>query len=357
MERVSLTLNELKANQKTGEGPRTLEEKRRLAREKELEEERRAKQEARDNITFKDYFDTCYYPNAQTSKKPGSALREKQHCQFWLNPAIGNIPIRQIKPLHLERVKKNLLSARKPRSPRTIQYVFATFRQVWNMARRDGYVEGDSPSKSVKTPRINNAKLRYLSHEEAGLLLNELEGRSKQLYDMALLSLHTGMRYGELCELTWKNVNIEQGFINVRDAKGKDRTVFLTDDTTTMLTRLKAGKDREPESFVFLDRNGNQIVQVSNAFDRAANGVKLNEGITDKRYRVTFHTLRHTFASWHAINGTDLYTLQKLMGHSTPLMTQRYAHLSNTALRDAARNFERALRKPEPQAEVIPLPA
>jgi hypothetical protein len=78
LQEVNRILTELKANQKTGEDPRTLAEKRRLARERELEAERRAKQEARNKITFKAYFETVYYPVSETSKKLEFARKEDE---------------------------------------------------------------------------------------------------------------------------------------------------------------------------------------------------------------------------------------------------------------------------------------
>ena len=64
---------------------------------------------------------------------------------------------------------------------------------------------------------------------------------------------------------------------------------------------------------------------------------KLNEGITDPRDKVVFHTLRHTFASWLVQAGVPLYTVQRLMGHKSIVMTQRYAHLAPDQGAEAAR--------------------
>jgi site-specific recombinase XerD len=68
-----------------------------------------------------------------------------------------------------------------------------------------------------------------------------------------------------------------------------------------------------------------------------------NAGVTDRRQRVVFHTLRHTFASWLVQNGTDLYTVSKLLGHSDISMTQRYSHLSDDTLQRAVKNLEKAI--------------
>ena len=74
--------------------------------------------------------------------------------------------------------------------------------------------------------------------------------------------------------------------------------------------------------------NGGTIQEVSDTFERVVDSLGLNKGITDRRQRVTFYTLRHTFASWLALEGVTILTIQKLMRHSNIQMTMRYAHLS-----------------------------
>lgn len=102
---------------------------------------------------------------------------------------------------------------------------------------------------------------------------------------------------------------------------------------------------------VFPSKDGTKRRWVSDTFERTVRELglnntgeikKLTDGsevpveITDARQRVVFHSLRHTFASWLVQNGTPLYTVAKLMGHSTLEMTQRYSHLAPDTLKKAA---------------------
>jgi site-specific recombinase XerD len=73
----------------------------------------------------------------------------------------------------------------------------------------------------------------------------------------------------------------------------------------------------------------------------------LNKGIEDKRQRVVFHTLRHTYASWLVENGVDLYTVKELMGHKNLAMTERYSHLGQNTLKAAVQKLERAISRPK----------
>jgi integrase len=102
-----------------------------------------------------------------------------------------------------------------------------------------------------------------------------------------------------------------------------------------MLTRRKEEAPNR-NSLIFKSRDGEKIKEVSNAFDRAIEKLKFNEGVKDPRDIAVFHTTRHTFASWSAMSGTHLATLQKLMGHKKIEMTLRYAHLCPSHEREAA---------------------
>ncbi|WP_320045167.1 tyrosine-type recombinase/integrase [uncultured Desulfobacter sp.] len=329
-------INEFKHNAKTGSGPISLKEER---QEREAEKQAQIEQQEqheKDNQTFQDFYLESYLPNVKRHKKPDTVKNEDSIFRKWINPEVGHLPFNKIKPFNLEKIKKNMIDSES--SPRSVQYCFAIFRQVWNTAALNEIATGFSPTKYVKIPKVENKRERFLTQEEANSLLEELENRSKQVHDMALLSLHTGCRAGEVFSLTWGVVDFENRSLMIRDAKGKPRHVFLTEQTYNMLKK-RHHQQKNPE-LVFKDRKGNQIKSISNCFDRAIKKLELNNAVTDRRDKATFHTLRHTFASWHVQNGTDLYHLKELMGHSTIQLTERYSHLRPDGLKLATKLFE-----------------
>jgi integrase len=153
---------------------------------------------------------------------------------------------------------------------------------------------------------------------------------------MALFSLHTGARAGEVFSLTWGDTDPFTGTALLRDTKSnKNRHLYFTDEVRKMLIRKKMAGLRKTD-LVFPDRNGNKVVQISDTFNRVVDELKFNEDVTDRRNRVTFHTLRHTYASMLVQAGVDIYHVKELLGHSSIALTERYAHLSDSSLKQAA---------------------
>jgi integrase len=93
---------------------------------------------------------------------------------------------------------------------------------------------------------------------------------------------------------------------------------------------------QKPEDLIFPGPGGKPFRQIPRVFNRVVDRLGFNSGITDRRERVTFHTLRHTAASLGIQAGVDLYTVKEVLGHSTIALTERYSHLANRALKEAA---------------------
>jgi integrase len=336
--KAAAILSELKANATVGTGPRTLTEKRELREQAEAEEFKCDQEEKAKNITFGEIFTERYYPQVQHNRRsPQSVEREGNLFRIWIAPVIGARPIREIMPLHLEKIKKEMVKA--GRAARSIQYCLAVVRQVFNYANMNNLFVGKNPagaSGGVKRPKVDNRRTRFLTRKEAADLLGELAKRSSTLHDMALFSLYTGSRAGEVFNLKWSDVDLSQGVAMLKETKsGKNRAVFLTDEVKVMLAHRRP-KDAQVGSLVFLGRDGVKIQRISKSFERAVDALKFNDGIKDSRQRVTFHTLRHTFASWLAMDGINPFHLKELLGHSDLKLTERYSHLSESALKAAA---------------------
>jgi len=259
-------------------------------------------------------------------------INELSRYNLHLSPRFGDSPLKEIKPLDLETFKQELLA--KGLASKTAHHVLCLIRAIYNKMKEWGIYNGPIPTEKIKMPKIDNARVRYLTVEEADRLLAYLKPRSLTWWRMASISLNTGLRLGEILALTYGDLDLAAGVIHVRDAKAGTRMAHMNTTMKILFSEMPPG---QPSSLLFPSKDGKKRtgLDISKTFARAINGLKLNENVTDARQKVVFHTLRHTFASWLAIEGVPLYTISELMGHATLEMTKRYAHLCPDSKREA----------------------
>ena len=339
-------LKEIRENIKIGDGPQSLKERRAgLAKRREREQIERARID-RESVTFGAFFTDTYLPWATVHKAVNSIKTEQTLFNGWIKRFIGNIPLREVAQTDIERLKKSMLDAK--RAVKTVHLTLAVIRQVYNYAKSQNLYSGDTPVARVKLPKVDNAKLRYLMPEEIGRLLTAFEA-DVDSHDQALLSVNCGLRFSETATLKWEDINYYTGTLAIRDAKTGSRTAFMNDTVEAM---LRGRQDGRTTGLVFPDENGNRHTRASWTFQRVANGL-FNEGVKDRRLRVSFHTLRHSFGTAVYNNSGDLYLTQKALGHKTLLMAERYAKMSEPRLREAFQAVGDVLKNGTKQAEQV----
>lgn len=263
------------------------------------------------------------------------ALKDKANitilAEKYVLPRFKNKAMNSITPLDLDRMKMEMLGA--GRSPQTVKHALGLIRRVFRKALAWGIYYGPIPTAAVQMPKIDSARMRYLTKEEASMLLETLRSVSLLWHDIALLSLHTGMRLNELLGLRCRQIDMVSGIIDVIEAKPGTYTAYLSDAAMKMLAG-RMGND--PSALVFPSpRNGGKMTRAGKPFLKSVVTCKFNEGVANDRYTVVFHTLRHTFASWLVQKGVSLSEVAELMGHSSTRMTERYAKLSPKSKRIA----------------------
>lgn len=356
-----------KANVKDGTGARSPKEKRQIASEKEAQLKKEAERKAKEAVTFGAFFTDTYLPAAKLDKKESSIKREESLFEKWLKPVIGNIPLRSIAPLNLEKIKQNM--AAKGRSPASIVYGLAVTRQVLHFARDKKVItmvpviftrrtqnRGDAVAAGkVVLPKVDNERRRYLSPVEAEKLLAALKEKSQDVHDMTLLGLHGGLRFSEIASLTWGDIDLREGKLTIRNAKSTAgaREVFLTAKARQMLAARQQGKANE---LVFQNRDGGKYDRVSHTFWRVVKDLGLNKNVEDRKDKVVFHSTRHSYGTALYNATRDLYVVQRGMGHSQISQTARYSKVQRQTLKDAAKAVERAFKvKAERKGKVIRL--
>lgn len=240
-----------------------------------------------------------------------------------LEPAFGSKEPVDILPLDVRRVKNKLL---KKKSAQTVQHVLELLRRLINFGVNNKLCEGID--FKIEMPKVDNETTEDLTPEQLQALLKAIdEDEHLQAGAIMKMALYTGMRRGEIFKLKWKHINFERGIINIKDPKGgPDQRIPLNDAARAHLNgRPKTNR------YVFPSPKGGHWKNIR----KPVNKIKKAAGLP-KDFRA-IHGLRHVYASMLASSGqVDMYHLQKLLTHKSPVMTQRYAHLRDEALKKAS---------------------
>jgi integrase len=242
-----------------------------------------------------------------------------------IEPNFGSKEPKDIMPLDVKRVENRLL---KTHSPQMVKHVLKHLRLLCNFGKKNGLCPG--LSFTIEMPAVDNETTEDLTPEQMGRLLKAIEADNHpHAGPMMLMALYTGMRRGEMFRLEWRDLDFTTGFILLRDPKGgRDQKIPMNEPARNLLS---SHLRRRGSPYVFPGRAGQQRTRI----DKAVNVIKKAAKLP-KNFRA-LHGLRHVFASTLASSGqVDLYTLQKLLTHKTPGLTQRYSHLRDSALKRAS---------------------
>lgn len=325
-----------------------------IAAELAIEIEREKQEELQANMTISQLWEDVYLPAAQQAKKPRTVGSEEALYKKWIEKPLGKKRITDLLPLDFSRLSKRIISS--GRSPRTVHYVASIILQMWNVAFDNKLVNIQPPRrKTLNLPAIDNERTRAFTLEEAQQFLDALQDRSQLWHDISLLSLLTGMRASEIYKLKLRDIDIERALLYLRTPK-KSRSQHLQisdaakEHIQFMLTQRKELIDERPEcntELLVFSKSGGQIQEVSDTVQRTIDELGLNDSV-EKKDRLTFHSLRHTTATWLLEQGEDIYRVSKLLRHTTVRMTeQRYAHISNDTIKRTADTIGEVLKKTE----------
>ncbi|WP_321403464.1 site-specific integrase [Maridesulfovibrio sp.] len=247
----------------------------------------------------------------------------------YLKDGFGNMETAELRTIEIDRLRSDLL---KKLSPQTTKHVLALLKRIVNFSIKKGLCAAPDPRLlHFEMPKIDNVKTESMTSKQLKAFWQALDEEEDQnAASLIRLALATGMRRGALFALKWEDVDFEERFITLRGEaakKGKTEKIPMAQLAYDILKQV----DQVESEYVFPGHDGGKRKE----FVRIARRVRDKAGLP-KDFR-PLHGLRHTFASLLASSGkVDLYTLQKLLSHGSPQMTQRYAHLADEALRRAA---------------------
>lgn len=224
----------------------------------------------------------------------------------------GDVPLVNILPQTIESYKASRQGFVKEA---TINRELAVLKTMFSKAIRWGYAHRN-PVKEVSLFKEERTPIRILTAEERRKLM---EASPDFLRPIILMALKTGMRQGEILSLRWKEVDLAHDTISVTHTKAKKLRQI------PMHPALKETLESLPRTsvYVFCNKLGDKFHQngvVRDAYDKLKTDIGMPE--------LTFHALRHNFASELIAKGADIRTVQEYMGHSSLRMLQRYAHVN-----------------------------
>jgi len=267
----------------------------------------------------------------QANRRPRSVVRHEMAYRA-LQPFFTGHRLADINPFLIEKYKR--LRKEAGRSDVTINRELAFLKNLFTMAVKWGKAS-ENPVSHVRFFREDNGRTRFLTEEEEARLMSAC---SLSLRPLVITGLHTGFRKSELLALRWEHVDFRHHLITVEAAyakNGETRSIPMTATLTETLRALKG--EAKPSAPVFLAHTGTPYQHIAKVFGAACR----RAGLTD----VTFHDLRHTFASRLVMAGVDLPTVQALLGHKTIAMTMRYTHLAPGHKRTAITVLDRVQEK------------
>lgn len=266
-----------------------------------------------------------------------------------IGPYLGELYISDLTTERMQEYIHFLLNGtnkKRPLAPKTVRDTITVIKQILRFAKGMG---AEAPCDfSALSVRMEKVELRVFSPSEYQRLINYL-GQSDQLVDAGiLLALFTGLRIGEICALTWENINIEEKYIIVRYTmqRVQDKSEKATRRTRVVISTPKSYASKrvipipnflasyiakfytEDKAF-FLTGKCNRFFEprnLENHFKRLLAALQIE--------KASFHALRHTFATRCVESQFDVKSLSEILGHSSVTITlNRYVHPSLEAKR------------------------
>lgn len=258
-----------------------------------------------------------YITNVLPSK-PKSQLKQAAQLRWWQSE-IGYLTLSEVTPARLGEARDKL---QRGRQPATVVRYMAALSHAFTIASNEWEWLEDNPLRKVRKPAEPRGRVRFLDEDERARLLEACrQSECESLYPVVVLALSTGMRQGEILSLEWPQIDLTRGYIYLSVTKnGERRTVPLVSHAKQLIADLSKVR-RIDTNLVFPSTVKPQApIAIRRPWGEALQSAEIQD--------FRFHDLRHTAASYLAMNGASLAEIAEILGHKTLQMVKRYAHLS-----------------------------
>ena len=251
------------------------------------------------------------------TKSPRTAVNQAAQLAWW-GAQLGTQRLTEVTPARLAACRDQLAVSR---APGTVNQYLASLSHAFSVAVTEWAWLEASPLRRVRHLREPRGRVRFLSEAERTRLLRACRAsHNRTLYPLVVLALATGARKMELLQLTWRDVHLQRATITLQHTKNRVRRTLPLAALALVEVQTLAKVRRIDTPLLFPRADGQQPIDLRYAWAQALEAAQ----ITDFR----FHDLRHSAASYLAMNGASLVEIAEVLGHKTLQMVKRYAHLS-----------------------------
>jgi integrase len=271
--------------------------------------------------TFDEMMEKYLREHSAINKAPTSHENDKCYVRH-LSKVFSGLTLDKITPKLINEYKNRRIT--KGISLSTLKKELICLSHALKFAMKEWEWISMNPMQRVKIPNTNNQIDRWLTYEEQDRLLQACYDR-QWLRDITIFAVNTGMRQGEIRNLSWQDVDLFRKTATIHKTKNKEKRTIPLNQTVIDLLKAKS-KIVSLKGYVFAQYDDKSTKrEIQKQFSTAIKRAKIDN--------FRFHDLRHTFATRLAQAGVDIYTIAKLMGHKDIRMTQRYAHHCPESLR------------------------
>ena len=292
---------------------------------REFAEEQIEKSPVIESPTFQTFMQEKYLPYAVIHKR--SHRFDESMCRLRIIPKFGHLNLDQISRQDIQNFHNDLYE--EGLAPATCDHHIKLIRYALNLAVDWGLLQ-KNPTERIKLFRADNRKERLLTDRELNGLLHVLRTDENRTVCMAaMFLLCTGARLNEALKAKWSDIDKDNQLWRIPATNSKSkriRSVPLNQSALEILDDLRT--EGRSEYLFVSSTTGERMKYIHKVWHR----LRDKAGLPDLR----IHDLRHQYASFLVNSGRTLYEVQQILGHSNPVVTQRYAHLSTKALQEAA---------------------
>lgn len=283
----------------------------------------------KDGLTINDIF--IEFEASRIDKKEQTLRTYKHLYNLYIGPILGKTQLFKVQIRDIDILKKYLIERELSNS--TINTIFALLKAIFNLATQREYTNRNL-SLLIKKVKVQKNDYEYWKEHQVNKFLNKIE--DEFYYSLIAFAFHTGLRRGELIALTWNDLDYkkEKAYLDIKRQITQDGSVATLKGNSARILPLNREAIKILEK---LHSNSKQNGNKGALLFTTKRGKAINPNNLSKDWKklqqkhgvekpIKFHAIRHSFATNMARNGLDLRMVQKLLGHSSVQVTERYDH-------------------------------